>query len=285
MKIGILGTGLMGYPMALRLLENNYSVMAYNRTFEKLLPLKKAGIEIFKEPKSLINNADLLILMLTDYGAIKEVLSLDIEDNNLTNKTIISMGTISPSESKQINQKVIKKGGEYLEAPVLGSIPEVKNGTLLVMVGSTESQFNKYVTLLRNFSTEPQLIGEVGTASALKLALNQLISALTSGFALSLAMVEKEGVNIDKFMNILRQSALYAPTFDKKLNRMVESNFTNPNFPTKHLLKDTKLFLNQAQSLGLNIDGLEGIKNIIEKTLELGLGDEHYSAIYEAIKN
>jgi 3-hydroxyisobutyrate dehydrogenase len=161
----------------------------------------------------------------------------------------------------------------------------VKNGTLLVMVGSTESQFNKYVTLLRNFSTEPQLIGEVGTASALKLALNQLISALTSGFALSLAMVEKEGVNIDKFMNILRQSALYAPTFDKKLNRMVESNFTNPNFPTKHLLKDTKLFLNQAQSLGLNIDGLEGIKNIIEKTLELGLGDEDYSAIYEAIKN
>jgi 3-hydroxyisobutyrate dehydrogenase len=285
MKIGILGTGLMGYPMALRLLENNYSVMAYNRTFEKLLPLEKAGIEIFKEPKSLINNADLLILMLTDYGAIKEVLSLDIEDNNLTNKTIISMGTISPNESKQINQKVIKKGGEYLEAPVLGSIPEVKNGTLLVMVGSTESQFNKYVTLLRNFSTEPQLIGEVGTASALKLALNQLISALTSGFALSLAMVEKEGVNIDKFMNILRQSALYAPTFDKKLNRMVESNFTNPNFPTKHLLKDTKLFLNQAQSLGLNIDGLEGIKNIIEKTLELGLGDEDYSAIYEAIKN
>jgi 3-hydroxyisobutyrate dehydrogenase len=96
MKIGILGTGLMGYPMALRLLENNYSVMAYNRTFEKLLPLKKAGIEIFKEPKSLINNADLLILMLTDYGAIKEVLSLDIEDNNLTNKTIISMGNNFP---------------------------------------------------------------------------------------------------------------------------------------------------------------------------------------------
>lgn len=285
MKIGILGTGLMGCPLTLRLLENNYSVMAYNRTFEKLLPLQKMGIEVFNQPQKVIEKAEILILMLTNYSAIIEVLELNKDEHNLTNKTIIQMGTIAPDESRKIAELVIKKGGEYLEAPVLGSIPEVKNGTLLVMVGSTENQFKKYLTLLQNFSPEPQLIGEIGTASALKLGLNQLISSLTTGFGLSLALMEKEGVNIDTFMNILRQSALYAPTFDKKLKRMLEGDFTNPNFPTKHLLKDTELFLNQAQSLGLNIDSIEGIKKVIEKAIDLGLADEDYSAIYSAIKD
>lgn len=284
MKIGILGTGLMGSPLALRLWENHYEVIAYNRTIEKLIPLQEVGIKVFTDPQNVINLADCLILMLTNYSAIMEVLELNQADFNLTNKTIIQMGTIAPDESRYIAKKVEEKGGLYLEAPVLGSIPEAKNGTLLVMVGSTETQFQKYVSLLKNFSPEPQLIGEVGTASALKLALNQLISALTYGFALSLALVEKEGVKVEQFMNILRQSALYAPTFDKKLNRMLEGNFTNPNFPTKHLLKDTELFLTQAQSLGLNTDGLEGIKKVIEKAIDLGLEDEDYSAIYEAIK-
>jgi len=273
----------MGFPLALRLLENNYTVIAYNRTFEKLLPLQKAEIEVFNQPQEVIEKADILILILTNYSAIIEVLDLNTNDYNLTNKTVIQMGTIAPDESKKIAQEVIKKGGEYLEAPVLGSIPEVKNGTLLVMVGSTENQFKKYYQLLQNFSPEPQLIGEIGTASALKLALNQLISSLTTGFSLSLALIEKEGVNVDKFMNILRQSALYAPTFDKKLKRMLEGDFTNPNFPTKHLLKDTELFLNQAQTLGLNTDSLEGIKKVIEKAIELGLENEDYSAIYQSI--
>jgi 3-hydroxyisobutyrate dehydrogenase len=283
MKIGILGTGLMGSPLAIRLFKNNYEVIAYNRTFEKLMPLQEMGIKVFNDAQTVINLADCLILMLTNSSAIVEVLGLDQGDANLRNKTIIQMGTIAPDQSRQIGKKVEAKGGSYLEAPVLGSIPEAKNGSLLVMVGSTETQFQKYVSLLKNFSPEPQLIGEVGTASALKLALNQLISALTSGFALSLALVEKEGVNVDLFMNILRQSALYAPTFDKKLNRMLEGNFAHPNFPTKHLLKDTELFLNQAQALSLNTDGLEGIKKVIQRAIDLGLADEDYSAIYEAI--
>ena len=126
-------------------------------------------------------------------------------------------------------------------------------------------------------------IGEVGTASALKLALNQLIAALTSGFALSLGLVERQGVDVEKFMEILRDSALYAPTFDKKLERMRQRNFENPNFPTKHLLKDVDLFLSQAEDNGLNTEGLKGIRDIIQQTIELGLSDSDYSALFSAI--
>ena len=113
--------------------------------------------------------------------------------------------------------------------------------------------------------------------------MNQLIASLTAAFSLSLGLVEKEGVEIEKFMKILRQSALYAPTFDKKMSRMLDRNFANPNFPTKHLLKDTNLFLQEAEEIGLDIIGLEGTKKIIQKAIESGFSDADYSAIFAAI--
>ncbi len=84
-------------------------------------------------------------------------------------------------------------------------------------------------------------------------------------------------------MQILRQSALYAPTFDKKLQQMLDSNYANANFPTKHLLKDTNLFLSEAQSVGLNTSSLEGIRKVLETTQQLGLSDADYSSLFAAI--
>jgi 3-hydroxyisobutyrate dehydrogenase len=282
MKIGLLGTGLMGFAMVNRLLNANLSVIAYNRTYSKLNPLKEAGVEITNSASEIITKADCLILMLTDSKAIKSVLLTENKDK-LAGKTVISMATISPNESQEICQEIENLGGQYLEAPVLGSIPEAKTGKLLVMVGAKESLFLENYDLLKVFGENPKLIGEVGTAAALKLALNQLIAGLTASFALSLGFVKSQGVKVEDFMEILRQSALYAPTFDKKLSRMEEQNYENPNFPTKHLLKDTDLFLNQASIIGQNIAGLQGIREIIDKAIELGLENGDYAAIYSAI--
>ena len=84
-------------------------------------------------------------------------------------------------------------------------------------------------------------------------------------------------------MQILRQSALYAPTFDKKLQQMLDGNYANPNFPTKHLLKDTTLFLTEAQSVGLNVSSLEGVRKVLEMAQQLGLSDADYSSLFAAI--
>jgi 3-hydroxyisobutyrate dehydrogenase len=284
MKIGLLGAGLMGEAMAKRLLEAKMPLVAYNRTHSKLTPLKEAGAEIADRPELVIQTCECIILMLTDATAIESVLLSENSLSFLKNRTVIQMGTIDPIQSKSIGDAVVAAGGEYLEAPVLGSIPEAKNGELLVMVGATETQFQKWYDLLKNFSPAPMLIGEVGTAAALKLALNQLIAGLTGTFALSLAFVQQQGVNVEQFMEILRQSALYAPTFAKKLQRMLEENYANPNFPTKHLLKDTNLFLDRAEEIGLDISSLTGMRQIIQKAIELGLADADYSAIFSAIK-
>lgn len=283
MKVGFLGTGLMGKPLAQRLLAANIPVIAYNRTASKLEELKAAGVQIAESPENAIALSDCLILMLTNASAIEQVLLSDSAKTQLKGRTIIQMGTISPQESQDIEKQVIAAGGEYLEAPVLGSIPEAEIGKLIVMVGATPEQFAKWSNLLQNFGSEPRLIGSVGTAAAVKLALNQLIASLTTAFALSLSLVQKQGVEVETFIELLRQSALYAPTFDKKLKRMLERDFSNPNFPTKHLLKDTNLFLNQAQSNNLNTYSLEGVRQILEIAQEMGLADADYSALFNAV--
>ncbi len=283
MKVGFLGTGLMGVPMAQRLLAANIELVAYNRTREKLAPLEEAGGAIAPTPDQVIAASECVILMLTNAAAIQNVLLSEASRQQLAGRTVIQMGTITPTESKAIRDEVVANGGDYLEAPVLGSIPEAQAGKLIVMVGGSTEQFQRWSNLLGNFGSQPMLIGEVGTAAALKLALNQLIASLSSAFALSLSFVERQGIDVELFMQILRNSALYAPTFDKKLQRMLDRNYSNPNFPTKHLLKDTDLFICEAKSIGLNVSSIEGVRQILETAIAQGLSEADYSSLFSAI--
>ncbi|MDB9318664.1 NAD(P)-dependent oxidoreductase [Nodularia spumigena] len=283
MKVAFLGTGLMGLPMAQRLLAANIELVAYNRTPEKLAPLQAAGAEIATHPRQAIRAADCIILMLTNAAAIYHVLLSDTSWRTLEGRTVIQMGTITPTESQEIRDAVIGGGGEYMEAPVLGSIPEAKAGKLIVMVGAKPEQYQRHLKLLQNFGSEPVLVGSVGAAAGVKLALNQLIASLTTSFALSLAFVERQGIDIDLFMQILRESSLYAPTFDKKMRRMLDGNYTNPNFPTKHLLKDTDLFISEAKSLGLDLSSIEAVRQLVHTAVKMSFGNDDYSSIFSAI--
>jgi 3-hydroxyisobutyrate dehydrogenase len=193
------------------------------------------------------------------------------------------MGPIAQEESLALQAEIERVGGSYCEAPVLGSLTEAKAGTLLVMVGGTEGQFAQWGPLFRSLSREPRLVGPVGKAACLKLALNQLIAAEISAFALSLGLVQRAGVPLDTFMAILRESALFAPVFEKKLPRLLTRDYQYPNFSTRHLLKDVELFLKAASGYALTASSLEGIRPVLEQTIVQGLGDSDYSAIFEVV--
>lgn len=283
MKVGFIGTGLMGLPMAQRLLDANIELVAYNRTPAKLEPLRSAGAAIAENPQDAIRACGCVILMLTDASAIRNVLLSDSSPQQLLDRTIIQMGTITPTESRAIRDEVVAAGGDYLEAPVLGSIPQAKAGKLIVMVGGSSEQFQHWSELLQHFGSEPLLIGSVGAAAAVKLALNQLIASLSAAFALSLGFVQRQGIDVDLFMKILRDSALYAPTFDKKLQQMLDRNYSNTNFPTKHLMKDTNLFMTEAESAGLNVSSIEGVRKILELALERAFSEQDYSSLFSVI--
>jgi 3-hydroxyisobutyrate dehydrogenase len=282
MNIALIGTGLMGQALVEHLLSEKQQLTVYNRTAEKLNSLAAKGANIADSAQAAIETSDYSLLMLSDAVAINAVLDT-VDPDAFAEKTIIQMGTIAPDESRQIADRITSMRGHYLECPVLGSLPEARTGTLILMAGGSEKDYQHALPLLKLIGTEPRYIGEVGQGATVKLAMNQLIAGLTSTFALSLALVEKENIDNTLFMDIVRDSALYAPTFDKKLTRMQQRDFGNPNFPTKHLAKDTRLFLAVAQDLGLDTSALAGIETLLQKTLNLGLADTDYSALMAAI--
>jgi 3-hydroxyisobutyrate dehydrogenase len=281
--VAVFGTGLMGAPIVERLLAAGYKVVVWNRSPEKLLPLLAKGALVAETAAQAVASADILITWLSDQHAIQDVLFPPKHASLLAGKTIVQMATIGPSHSKGLEDAAIAHGAEYIEAPVLGSIPEVKTGRLLVMVGAQAPQFSRLLPLLKVFSEAPMLVGPVGQAAAMKLAFNQLIAGLTASFSLSLGLIQKEGVRVELFMDMLRDSALYAPTFDKKLLRMLQRDYANPNFPTRHLLKDAELFLDAADEHGLTAACLAGVRDTVAIALAKGLADTDYSAIYEVI--
>jgi 3-hydroxyisobutyrate dehydrogenase len=281
--LALLGTGLLGGAIAERLQTTGHSVIAYNRTSAKALPLQALGIAVASDPETAVTEADPVLLVLADAAAIRSVLFSPRCAAVLRGKTVVQMGTIASAESLALQQDVERHGGTYCEAPVLGSLAEAKAGTLLVVVGATPDQFARLDPLFRSLGREPRLVGPVGKAATLKLALNQLIAAEISAFALSLGLISRSRISVDTFMTILRESALFAPTFDKKLPRLLARDYSRPNFSARHMLKDVSLVAAEADRCGIPTDTLDGLRRLLENVIARGLGDGDYSALYEMI--
>ena len=282
MQVSLVGTGLMGTAMTERLLSLGHEVVVYNRTEEKCAALQQRGAFRARSAAEAIEASRCTILTLADAPAIQAVLFTSAKPN-VQNRTIIQMGTIAPSESIALGQEIRTGIGDYFEAPVLGSLAEAKAGRLLVMVGGKAEQMEQWNEVLQCFCEEPLLVGSIGQASALKLALNQLIAAHVTAFSWSLGLIQRAGVEVETFMNVLRQSALMSPMYDKKLPRLLAREYTNPNFSMVHMLKDVNLCLNAAEESGLESSALRGIHAILEKAAAQGLQDADYSSVFEAI--
>ena len=284
MNVAFLGTGLMGGPMARRLLKAKYPVVVYNRTREKTRSLKEEGAEVAETARQAIESAGCIVLMLADAGAIQSLFfPSDSPRPDLKGRTVIQMGTISSAESIGFKKVIEEAGGTYLEAPVFGMTPQAESGDLVLMVGSTPQQFEQWKPLLKTFSREPDYVGPVGNGAALKIALNQIIASHMVSFSFSLGLVQRKGIDVNLFMKILRNTSLHAPYFDGKLPRMLKRDYSNPPFPAKHLLKDIRLALAEAAECGLDPSAVQGIEKIVQKALDLGWADGETSAVHEVI--
>ncbi|MYJ54587.1 MAG: NAD(P)-dependent oxidoreductase, partial [Nitrospira sp. SB0672_bin_25] len=274
--------GLMGTAMAERLLTLGHDVVVYNRTEEKCAALQQRGAFRARSAAEAIEASKCTILMLADAPAIREALFASGKPD-FQNRMIIQMGTIAPSESITFGREIRTGIGDYFEAPVLGSIAEAKAGRLLVMVGGKAEHAERWHELLKCFCEEPLLVGAVGQAAALKLALNQLIAAHITAFSLSLGLAQRSGVEVETFMNVLRQSALMAPMFEKKFPRLLARDYARPNFSTRHLLKDVALCLNASRDANVATPVLAAIRGILEETVRQGRQDADYSSVFEAV--
>jgi len=279
MEISLLGTGLLGGAIAERLLACGHQLTLWNRTPDRGAPLLALGARMAATPAEAIAAGELVLTVLSD-GPTTGAMLLDQAGTELAGKLVLQVATIAPDESQALAAGLAQRGAELLELPVLGSRPEALAGTLQLMAGGTAAALERAQPVLADLGGAPHHLGPVGAALSTKLALNQLIASLTHSFSLSLHLVQQAGVDVEAFMAILRASALYAPTFDKKLAKELADDYANPNFPTAHLRKDLQLFLQAAAGAGLNTEGLGGLAQLLQRATAAGLDELDYSALH-----
>ena len=283
MKVTILGTGLMGSAVGERLLDAGHELTVWNRTRSKAEALAELGASVAASPAEAVAAGDPIIVLLKDAEAIRQVLLQQAPLANLDGKTVLQMSTVAPWDSQNIDTSVRAAGGSYLEAPVLGSTPQARQGELWVMVGAGQKQFEAWQGLFQELGDDPLYIGPVGRAATLKLALNQLLVSLVASFGVSLAMVLRGDVPLELFLRIVRESSLHSPQFEKKLPRMLDRDFSDPHFPVSHMLKDVDLILETIDRLGVAAETQAALREILERALDMGFVEVDYSALYNAI--
>jgi 3-hydroxyisobutyrate dehydrogenase len=279
MDISLLGCGLLGTAIGERLLARGYRLHVWNRRPERTQTLVAAGAQLASSPAEAVAAGDLVITVLSDGPITAEVL-LNQAGTALPGRLVLQVATIGPAESRDLAIALQQRGAHYLETPVLGSRPEALAGCLQVMVGGERADLEWARPVLTALGGEPHHLGPVGSALHTKLALNQLIASLTHSFSLALHVVQQAGVEVEAFMAILRDSALYAPTFDKKLAKELADDYSNPNFPTAHLRKDLQLFVDAAAALQLETLGLRGLTELLQRARPAGLDTLDYSSLH-----
>ena len=279
MEITLVGSGLLGTAIGERLLARGYRLHVWNRRQERAQALVAAGAQLASSPAEAVAAGELVITVLSDGPITAEVL-LNQAGTALPGRLVLQVATIAPAESRDLAIALQQRGARYLETPVLGSRPEALAGCLQVMVGGELADLERARPVLMALGGEPRHLGPVGAALHTKLALNQLIASLTHSFSLALHVVQQAGVEVETFMAILRESALYAPTFDKKLAKELADDYSNPNFPTAHLRKDLQLFLTAAAALQLETQGLRGLAELLERATAAGLDELDYSSLH-----
>ena len=275
MEITLVGSGLLGTAIGERLLARGYRLHVWNRRQERAQALVAAGAQLASSPAEAVAAGELVITVLSDGPITAEVL-LNQAGTALPGRLVLQVATIAPAESRDLAIALQQRSARYLETPVLGSRPEALAGCLQVMVGGELADLERARPVLMALGGEPRHLGPVGAALHTKLALNQLIASLTHSFSLALHVVQQAGVEVA----ILRESALYAPTFDKKLAKELADDYSNPNFPTAHLRKDLQLFLTAAAALQLETQGLRGLAELLERATAAGLDELDYSSLH-----
>lgn len=199
MKVGFIGTGIMGKPMSKNLLKAGYSLVVADRNPEAIADVIAAGAETASTAKAIAEQCDVIITMLPNSPHVKEVA---LGENGIIEgakpcTVLIDMSSIAPLASREISEALKAKGIDMLDAPVSGGEPKAIDGTLSVMVGGDKAIFDKYYDLMKAMAGSVVHTGEIGAGNVTKLA-NQVIVALNiAAMSEALTLATKAGVNPD----------------------------------------------------------------------------------------
>jgi len=285
-KIGFIGLGTMGAPMAANLLKAGYEVTVYNRTASKCASLVNQGAKQAASPKEAAASSDIVITMVSNDQSIEAVFegSEGVLSGLESGAIVIDCSTISPALVKQTAAKVQERGGDFLDAPVTGSSPAAIDGTLVFMVGGNADTLEKCRDLFDVMGKKLLYMGPTGSGAVAKIAHNTIVGinnlALIEGFAIA----AKSGLPADRFLELVQLGSAGSKAAELKGRKIIDHDFTN-QFSLALMLKDLKLASSLTDTSGIPAPMLNLAKSLFQAGQTEGYGDEDLSSvvkIYEA---
>ncbi len=280
MKVGIAGLGLMGSSIAKRLINSGHAVSIYNRTSSKAQYFSnKATVAL--SPRKLAESCDLVITVVTDFNAVKNILfeTNGVIESGNRNLVVADASTISPSQSAHCAQRLRSAGIEMLGIPVMGSPAAAETGDLVPIVAGSRQAFEKVRQVIEKLGRTSFYVGERdGSANTIKLALNLNIALVASAVSEGIMLVRRAGIDPLIFIEILNSTYFKTGLSEKKGPKMVKNDFS-PTFHLKNMLKDLELAISSAQGTGITLPQTALAQQIFRAANNMGFSDQDYTSI------
>jgi 2-hydroxy-3-oxopropionate reductase len=281
--VGFIGLGIMGKPMAENLIEAGYDLVAYNRTSEKAGELD--GATVAETPREVAEQSDITITMLPDSPQVEEVLAGEdgVLEGIKEGALIVDMSTISPVVTEELSEKAKEKGASMLDAPVSGGDVGAIEGTLSIMVGGSEGDFERARPLFEIMGGTVTHVGPVGTGQVVKAA-NQIVVALTiEAVSEALVLGSKGGVAPEKILDVLGGGLAGNKVMEVKREKMLEHSF-DPGFRVELHHKDLGIALAAGREYGVTLPVTAIVDQMLETLKMRGRGDQDHSALLTLIE-
>lgn len=284
LKIGWIGTGIMGNAMAGNILKNGFVVNVYNRTISKTKTLEDQGATVLNSPSLLREASDIIFLMLTNDKACESI--FEEEDGLLSGnigegKIVVNCSTINPEVSLKLSELAKQHGIAYLDAPVSGSAGAAQEATLLFLVGGDEKLFGKITPILDAMGKKNYYLGGVSQGNKAKLAINYLVAINYLAIGETVRFAESVGVNPTDMMDIINNSGVGNVTSKIKTNPIVNNDYNNIAFALDNMLKDIKLAKVEGNDMPLSNSLLETYAN----ASKAGYGNKDVMEILTYLRN
>ena len=284
-KIGLIGTGMLGEAVGLHLLKSGFSLCVYNRTKSKTKSLEENGAIISDTPKHLAQSSELIITCVKDGDAAKQILFG--QDGIVAGKhdglAVAEMSTISPNSAIQNSKRLNEEKISSLETPVMGGPNVAIDGKLVLMASGDRDVFDKYKQVFDTIANKTFFLGKSGSAHSIKIAMNLQISLLALALAEGITLTKKAGFDPEKFLEILNSTYFKTGMSENKAHKMIRNEF-EPTFTLKNLKKDLEIITAAAKDFGAVLPMAERANEIYAEAVEAGFGEIDYTGILAYIK-
>ena len=285
MKIGFLGLGIMGRPMALNLLKGGHEVTVWARRSESMQPLLAAGAQGASSPADVARQVEVVISMVADAPDVREVMlgAQGAVHGAAKGLFAVDMSTIAPAAAKQIGEDLAAAGVDFVDAPVSGGEVGAIAGTLSIMVGGTEEAFAKALPAFECMGKNIVHVGASGAGQVTK-ACNQIVTGMgVLAVAEAFAFAAKNDVHRSKVREALLGGFAYSKILENHGQRMIDRNF-KPGFKSWMHEKDLNIVMQTAHELGLCLPGSAATAQMFNAMVGSGLGEEDSIAVLKLLE-